>query len=130
MSVPNAPAGVPPVAINPTGVGATFSGTPDAPDGVPPPAINATGDAGRNSGSSQNGPLSQLPATTSALINWTPNSGPNPTPRATTPVASQRAGILAADGTVVPGTLAPFVEGNVTVGTNQVGTSVVLTPTP
>jgi hypothetical protein len=129
-TVPNAPAGPRSVpAINPTGVGATFDdNVNERVVQVAPTAINPTL-AGATVDDSQNAPLSQLPATTAARINWTPNTGPQAAVRATTPVAEQTAGILDATGAVVSGSGGPpYVAGNVTVGQNQVGTNIVLTP--
>jgi len=74
-------------------------------------------------------PITQLPAASSKLVNWTPVVA---APRASAivlPVAAQIAGILDANNQPVAGSGGPlYVQGNVTVGANQVGTSVILTP--
>lgn len=76
---------------------------------------------------SPNSPLLTVP--TAQQINWTPNTGPQAAVRATTPVAVRTAGILSSTGAVVAGSGGPpYVSGNVTVGENQVGTNVILTP--
>ena len=128
MSVPNAPAGRPVPAINPTMNGATFSGTPPAPDGRSFLGALPTGN-GTTTFRVANSPLLRLPPTTSRVINWTPNAGGRTRGTATTPASSANAGILTAAGAVVVGSQGPpYVSGNVVVGVDQVGTSVVLRP--
>lgn len=132
QSVANGPDGDYVAAINPTlsGEREIVQSVSNAPNSVAPSAINPTLSGEHEILQSvSNAPLSQLPATTSAMINWTPNTGPQPTPRATTPVATRTAGILSATGAVVTGSGGPpYVAGNVTVGENQVGTNVILLP--
>lgn len=128
MAVPNSPAGPRSVAaINPTRVGATFDDVANSPDGDFITAINPTSIAAKNVPVAS--PITQLPAASSKLVNWTPVVA---APRASAivlPVAAQIAGILDANNEPVAGSGGPlYVQGNVTVGANQVGTSVILTP--
>ncbi len=128
----NEPKGVAPSAINPTleGEREIVQSVSNAPKGVAPSAINPSLSGEREIVQSvSNAPLSQLPSTTSARINWTPNTGPQAAVRATTPVATRTAGILSSTGAVVAGSGGPpYVAGNVEVGQNQVGTNVILPP--
>lgn len=132
QSVPNGPDGTFVAAINPSlsGEREIVQSVSNAPNSAAPSAVNPSLSGEREIVQSvSNAPLSQLPSTTSARINWTPNTGPQAAVRATTPVATRTAGILAADGSVVAGSGGPpYVSGNVTVGENQVGTNVILTP--
>lgn len=133
MPVPNAPAGQYVPAINPTlnGTRSLTTAVPNEPVAAAPSAVNPTLESGTQVTGVANAPLSQLPSTTSALVNWTPNPGPGAPALATTPVAAESAGILAADGSHVTGSAGPpYVAGNVTVGQNQAGTNVILTPQP
>jgi hypothetical protein len=127
-TVPNAPAGRYVPAINPTLNGNTVHPTPNEPNQAAPAAINPTLESGTQVSGVAAAPLTQLPATTSAIINWTPNTGPQSAVTATTPVAVDTAGILDSDGDPVPGSGGPpYVAGNVPAGNQQVGTNVVLT---
>ena len=58
-------------------------------------------------------PLVELPFVPPAQrIDWTPNTGPQATVRATAPLAAAQASILLSDGTVFPGSSAPYVAGD------------------
>lgn len=128
MSVPNLPAGRAVPAINPTLTGATVVGAPNEPDARAPLA-NFSSRAGNSVRARPVRVNTALPPTTSAVVINTPNTGPQSISTATRPVAAQSAGILDANDLPVPGSAGPpYVQGNVPVGANQLGTSVILTP--
>lgn len=108
MSVPNAHAVQrPPAAINPTGNGPTYTGAPAGPD-EQLPTSSATGNGVRAS-TVPNAPNGQLPTDNPRRINWTPQGARPLSSVLQTSVPASTASVLAADGSVVPGTPPPYV---------------------